>query len=146
MKKLLLLYFSVLLFSCSPTSFLSNILPIHYYVHVQKALVVDQPNSDAQVLKELKEYDNLKFVEDVGDWFKVRFDTQDSNNSFSDFGYVQKVDVKKGKAVPYNYTYRTGAICNDGTSSSATGRGACSRHGGVSSWKTKTIKKMRIKE
>jgi hypothetical protein len=29
---------------------------------------------------------------------------------------------------------RTGAICNDGTYSSATGRGACSHHGGVARW------------
>ena len=29
---------------------------------------------------------------------------------------------------------RTGAICNDGQSSSATGSGACSSHGGVRQW------------
>ncbi|WP_282132632.1 hypothetical protein [Cellulophaga baltica] len=29
---------------------------------------------------------------------------------------------------------RVGAICNDGTSSTATGRGACSHHGGVAYW------------
>jgi hypothetical protein len=29
---------------------------------------------------------------------------------------------------------RCGAVCNDGTTSSATGGGACSRHGGVSQW------------
>ncbi len=29
---------------------------------------------------------------------------------------------------------RIGAICNDGTRSSATGRGACSHHGGVARW------------
>lgn len=31
-------------------------------------------------------------------------------------------------------SYRSGAICNDGTTSRATGRGACSHHGGVSRW------------
>ncbi len=31
-------------------------------------------------------------------------------------------------------SYRTGANCNDGTSSSATGSGACSHHNGVSEW------------
>lgn len=31
---------------------------------------------------------------------------------------------------------RTGCICNDGTSSSATGSGACSGHNGVKSWLT----------
>jgi len=30
--------------------------------------------------------------------------------------------------------YRVGAICNDGWQSSATGRGACSHHGGVNCW------------
>ncbi|MCB0284698.1 MAG: hypothetical protein KDF60_19100 [Calditrichaeota bacterium] len=30
-----------------------------------------------------------------------------------------------------------GAQCNDGTSSSATGSGACSHHGGVDYWKCK---------
>ena len=29
---------------------------------------------------------------------------------------------------------RVGAICNDGTYSTATGRGACSYHGGVREW------------
>jgi hypothetical protein len=32
-------------------------------------------------------------------------------------------------------SYRTGAICEDGTRSSATGSGACSRHGGVARWR-----------
>lgn len=31
-------------------------------------------------------------------------------------------------------TMRTGAICRDGTHSKSTGRGACSRHGGVKCW------------
>ena len=30
--------------------------------------------------------------------------------------------------------HRIGAMCNDGTTSTATGRGACSHHGGVSCW------------
>ncbi|KKL78476.1 hypothetical protein LCGC14_2024460 [marine sediment metagenome] len=29
---------------------------------------------------------------------------------------------------------RIGAVCNDGTQSSATGSGACSSHGGVNHW------------
>lgn len=35
-------------------------------------------------------------------------------------------------------TYRVGARCRDGSSSSATGRGACSHHGGVAYWITET--------
>jgi hypothetical protein len=34
---------------------------------------------------------------------------------------------------------RIGAYCNDGWESNATGRGACSQHGGVDIWKTKTV-------
>ena len=30
--------------------------------------------------------------------------------------------------------YRIGATCKDGTTSTATGSGACSHHGGVSCW------------
>jgi hypothetical protein len=30
--------------------------------------------------------------------------------------------------------HRTGAVCKDGTTSMATGSGACSHHGGVSCW------------
>jgi putative peptide zinc metalloprotease protein len=36
---------------------------------------------------------------------------------------------------PPTSRYRIGAICNDGTSSTATGSGACSHHGGVRCWK-----------
>lgn len=32
---------------------------------------------------------------------------------------------------------RTGAVCEDGWESSATGSGACSHHGGVDNWKYK---------
>jgi hypothetical protein len=34
----------------------------------------------------------------------------------------------------HHTSHRTGAICRDGWQSSATGRGACSHHGGVSEW------------
>ena len=41
-----------------------------------------------------------------------------------------------GSSSPNSGT-RYGAVCNDGTSSTATGRGACSRHGGVKYWLTR---------
>ena len=40
----------------------------------------------------------------------------------------------KRPAQEKTYAVRTGAICRDGTRSSATGRGACSHHGGVREW------------
>jgi hypothetical protein len=38
-------------------------------------------------------------------------------------------------ATPAGPRVRVGALCNDGTSSNATGSGACSHHGGVKCWK-----------
>lgn len=40
-------------------------------------------------------------------------------------------DEKSGDCPPSD---RTGAVCKDGTSSTATGSGACSSHGGVDYW------------
>jgi hypothetical protein len=44
------------------------------------------------------------------------------------------------------YQYRIGAICNDGWESEATGSGACSHHGGVSTWVYKTEFKKSIQQ
>lgn len=49
------------------------------------------------------------------------------------------VEIHKGEPDPWVGTVdgdRLGAICSDGSRSSATGRGACSHHGGVSRWLT----------
>ncbi|WP_313115416.1 DUF3761 domain-containing protein [Aequorivita sediminis] len=47
--------------------------------------------------------------------------TESSNpNSFREYKQQEKI--------------RIGAVCNDGTYSNATGRGACSHHGGVAYW------------
>lgn len=39
-----------------------------------------------------------------------------------------------GGAAAQGDRHRIGAVCNDGTTSKATGSGACSHHGGVSCW------------
>ena len=50
-------------------------------------------------------------------------------------GFIAKSLIKPGKAVVSMVNGgRTGARCRDGSYSSATGRGACSHHGGVSTW------------
>jgi len=53
------------------------------------------------------------------------------------FYYDEDGDYKKYSHV----TFRIGAICNDGSRSSATGRGACSWHGGVNHWLVRTEKR-----
>ena len=50
---------------------------------------------------------------------------------------VNHVIVRTPKPAPQpvqQQHYRVGAICRDGRRSYATGRGACSHHGGVSEW------------
>jgi hypothetical protein len=46
---------------------------------------------------------------------------------------IGSAQVEK-KAYEVYVGHRTGAICQDGTRSYATGRGACSWHGGVAHW------------
>jgi hypothetical protein len=46
-----------------------------------------------------------------------------------------RVIDEDGDELHYEYSMvRVGARCSDGTTSSATGRGACSWHGGVAEW------------
>lgn len=46
-----------------------------------------------------------------------------------------------GDEIHYSYSLqRIGAICRDGTTSSATGGGACSWHGGVAEWLHEAVK------
>lgn len=50
---------------------------------------------------------------------------------------VNHVIIRTPKPAPQpvqQQRYRVGAICRDGWQSRATGRGACSHHGGVSEW------------
>jgi len=49
---------------------------------------------------------------------------------------IQRPDTPKPAPQPVQQQshYRVGAICRDGWQSHATGREACSHHGGVSEW------------
>lgn len=100
----------------------------NYYVAGSALNLRSQPNATCDVVFKLKQYDNLLVKEFNGDWAAVQYDDKT--------GYVHKSYIKKGKAETYTHSYRTGAICNDGTRSNATGRGACSHHGGVNYWLT----------
>jgi hypothetical protein len=63
-----------------------------------------------------------------------------SNDKKAEANYIWKNTVEKTtpgyqkKKETTTYEVRTGAICCDGTRSNATGRGACSHHGGVCKW------------
>lgn len=56
-------------------------------------------------------------------------------NNYNNVSVCDTVINYKNYNQNYNYTpSRSGAICNDGSFSQATGSGACSHHGGVSYW------------
>lgn len=120
MKRLLILIFLMSTFSIFAQK--------SVYVSASKLNLRSQPNTTSSIQQTLNQYDNLIVLDTVNvDWLKVSYGLQS--------GYVSLSYVKKGKAKVYTVTGgRIGAICMDGTRSSATGRGACSHHGGVSRW------------
>lgn len=109
----------------------------NYYVTSNSLNIRIEPNSDAEILVKLKKYDNIKSnATAIEGWIAI---------SYKDYkGYVFSKYIKNGRARVSNYSVRTGAKCRDGSTSSATGRGACSHHGGVSYWLTKTKNSVRI--
>ena len=111
-----------------------------YHVNSNSLNLRTDPSTTSQVIDKLTQYDNVIVLNDSisADWYQVSFNNTE--------GYAAKKYLKKGKAIATTYQIRTGAVCNDGTHSTATGRGACSHHGGVAYWKTKTQKSVRIVE
>jgi len=103
-----------------------------YYVSSNSLNLRVSPSTESKSIQTLSQYDNVTMLEESGEWFKVKFGDKT--------GYASKNFLKEGKAITSISSYRIGATCKDGTSSSATGRGACSHHGGVSSWRTKSTK------
>ena len=132
MKKVLTLFLGVLL-----TSFLNAQSYQNYYVSSKLLNLRSAPNTKSQVISKMTQYENLKLIKkDSTDWSMVLY------NGIQ--GYVFSKYIKTGKAIVTTYSVRTGAKCRDGSTSSATGRGACSHHGGVSYWVTKDKKSVRI--
>ncbi|GAB5526506.1 MAG: hypothetical protein Roseis2KO_43780 [Roseivirga sp.] len=113
---------------------------ITYHVTAKSLSLKSEANDNAENLKQLKQYDNLTLQESIDDkeWVKVKFKSQE--------GYVAAKAIASGEAVVTYSSVRTGAVCRDGSSSKATGRGACSHHGGVSRWKTKRKQSVTIIE
>jgi len=107
-----------------------------YYVPGSILNLRSGPSTNSEILEKLKAYDNVEVLQVEGKWMQVvKGDL---------VGYVHSDYIKKGKAVVSTYSARTGAKCRDGTSSYATGRGACSHHGGVAYWKTAERQTVRI--
>lgn len=110
-----------------------------YYVAVEALNLRESPDVNSRKIETLSEHDNV-LVFELGEsqWAKVSFEGK--------VGYVSKQFIKKGKAVVSYYSYGIGAVCKDGSLSSATGRGACSHHRGVSTWRYGQRKSVRIED
>tara|TARA_B110000967_G_C18884171_1_gene562907 strand:+ start:2278 stop:2682 length:405 start_codon:yes stop_codon:yes gene_type:complete len=109
-----------------------------YYVSSKVLNLRDAPNLKSNIVFKLKRYNNLRLIKnDSANWSKISYDGIQ--------GYVSSKYIKQGKAIVTTYSVRTGAKCRDGSTSGATGRGACSHHGGVSYWLTRDKKSVRIK-
>lgn len=115
-------------------------LSAQYFAHVESNSLNlrRDPSLASKILLTLKKYDNVHVLDSLdGDWLKVRFGSKK--------GYVNRTFLKSGKALVTTVTGgRIGAICNDGSFSSATGRGACSHHGGVKEWRYAQRQKIEI--
>lgn len=99
----------------------------NYYVSSTSSAIFDTTSLNSNILFTLKKHDNVQVLPNNKDgWVKIAYKGK--------IGYSVATDYKPGKVVINTYRYRTGAVCKDGSRSSATGRGACSHHGGVSRW------------
>ena len=110
------------------------------YVSSKFANLRSGASTSYEIKKRLEQHTNLTVVDTVEHYCRVVTDNKIE-------GYVHQNLIKKGRAVVKIVTGgRTGARCRDGSYSSATGRGACSHHGGVSSWIYAKRKVVEIKD
>ena len=132
MKKKILFFLGVFFICTSYSQSGSN-----YYVSSKSLNLRSSASTKSEVVFKLSRYTNLKVVKkDSVNWTKVSYD--------GIYGFVYSKYIKPGTAYVTNYSIRTGAKCRDGSTSSATGRGACSHHGGVSYWLTREKQSVRI--
>lgn len=92
-------------------------------------------NSDSYTQEQSESYYYIDDDSDYYEDYEVEYNS-DYNEDALDY-YFNNKKTNRDKE-NYNYQYETrvrvGAVCNDGTTTEATGRGACSHHGGVAYW------------
>ena len=109
----------------------------NYYVVGNALNIRSEANTSSTIIGKLQKYDNLKVIQIENGWASLKYKGEK--------GYVSKDYIKKGRTEVVTTTGgRTGAICRDGTRSSATGRGACSHHGGVAQWTYDEVESVQI--
>lgn len=131
MKRIIILFLLV-------CSYFAASAQTYAYVSSSSLNLRTEASTDSEVVKTLRKYDNLVVNDTLSSsWLKVFYNQTK--------GYVHGDFVKAGQAkVTIVQGGRIGAVCKDGTTSSATGRGACSHHGGVSYWRHLESKRVEI--
>ena len=111
-----------------------------YHVTSSTLNLRQKANTNSKVVDKLSLYDNVVIVDSASQlgWLRVIAKNKE--------GFVYGQYIAKGKCVVSIYEVRTGAVCRDGSTSNATGRGACSHHGGVNYWLTRANKSISIIE
>lgn len=109
-----------------------------YHVSSETLHLRSEASVTSEVIHKLNQYDNLTLLEKKKgkQWVKVRFK--------QNVGFVSTQLISEGKAVVTIQKVRSGATCRDGSSSKATGRGACSHHGGVKTWRYREERRVSI--
>jgi hypothetical protein len=93
----------------------------------------DEKQVDKVPKNEIENVQNLNYSNNA----KTKSNSNWQNNSFQSNTNNTNYKPSKSNTNTYNYEnvkVRVGAVCRDGTTSTATGRGACSHHGGVDYW------------
>ena len=128
---LFLLLFSLSIWSCAHSQF-------YTHVYTNSADLLKEASLESKVIKTLPKYTNLQVLDTLNtDWLRVQIEGAK--------GFVKQEYLKEGRVEVKNIRgARIGAVCKDGTSSSATGRGACSHHGGVRHWRYETRQTIEI--
>lgn len=88
------------------------------------------------------DYNRTYYYDDDSDYYSDNNDSDYYYDDEEEYDYDNEDDDNQNKIIQNYYSkyyptetrVRVGAVCNDGTTTKATGRGACSHHGGVAYW------------
>lgn len=118
----------------TPTGYYYVTLVLLEYGSDNKFCIVDYLNFDKRIRIDYKN------VTSNNDHKSSRIKNVLPNVNHNNYSNTNNVNQYKAPKVQ-TYRMRVGAVCRDGSRSSATGRGACSWHGGVSRWLYKEVRK-----
>lgn len=98
-------------------------------------------NSDSDYVQE-KNTENIEVIQKPSKSLSIYPNNTQKSNALEykyskDYNYKPSIKIipkTKTSANTSTRSVRVGAVCKDGTTSKATGRGACSHHGGVAYW------------